>query len=68
MHKETKITILLILSALILSLFYIDYIDINERFRFPINIIDEPILLLIGVILGYSLARFRFFKIITNTK
>ena len=49
-----KIDIVIILVLIILVLLYIDFLDFNERFGFPINVIDEPLLVLAGIILGYN--------------
>jgi len=61
-HQKKKIIIILILIVLLVSLMIIDYSDINEKFGFPINVIDEPLLVVSGVILGYFLAKFKFIK------
>jgi len=55
-----KIDIIGILLLVVLALLYVDLFDVNERFKFPINVIDEPLLILTGIILGYLIAKFRF--------
>ena len=59
-----KIDIVIVLVLIILALFYTDFLDFNEKFGFPINVIDEPLLVLVGIILGYLIAKFRFKRII----
>ena len=64
MKNIEKIDIILVIILVISVLIFIDFLDLNERFGFPINIIDEPLLILIGIILGYLIAKFRFLRII----
>ena len=64
MKNIEKIDIILVVILIISVLIFIDFLDLNERFGFPLNIIDEPLLILIGIILGYLIAKFRFLRII----
>ena len=66
MKNIEKIDIILVIILVISVLIFIDFLDLNERFGFPLNIIDEPLLILIGIILGYLIAKFRFLRIIKN--
>ena len=52
MKTIEKIDIILFIVLIISVLIFIDFIDINERFRFPINIANEPLLIIMGIILG----------------
>lgn len=54
-----KIDLIGIAIVLILILLYVDFFDLNEKYGFPINAIDEPLLILMGIILGYILGKFR---------
>ena len=67
MKKIEKIDIILFLLLILLSLIYIDFIDINEKLGFPINVIDEPLLILTGIILGYFIAKLRFLGLLKRT-
>lgn len=64
MEDIEKIDIILILVFLLALVIIVDISDINEKFGFPINVLDEPLLILIGIILGYLIAKFRFLRII----
>lgn len=59
-----KVDIVVIFIVLLSILFYVDFFDLNERYGFPINVVDEPLLVLIGICIGYLIAKFRFFKLI----
>ena len=59
-----KLDIILFLILILIFLLYVDFFDLNERFGFPINVLDEPLLVIIGIILGYLIAKFRFLRII----
>lgn len=54
-----KIDLICIAIVFILILLYVDFFDLNERYRFPINLMDEPLLILMGIILGYILGKFK---------
>ena len=54
-----KIDLICIAIVFILILLYVDFFDLNERYGFPINLIDEPLLILMGIILGYILGKFK---------
>ncbi len=59
-----KTDIILLIVFTIAGLIYIDFFDINEKFGFPINVIDEPLLIVMGIVLGYLIAKFKFLRII----
>lgn len=59
-----EIDILLAIIGIFLLIMYVDYIDINERFGFPVNVLDEPALLVAGIIFGYLLAKFRLLEML----
>ena len=54
-----KIDLIGIAIVFILILLYVDFFDLNERYGFPINLMDEPLLILMGIILGYILGKFK---------
>lgn len=58
-----KIDVVAVIVIILLLLFYVDFFDLNERYGFPINILDEPLILIIGILLGYLLAKFRLKRI-----
>lgn len=57
-----KVDVILLLIILVLSLLYVDVLDLNEKYNFPINILDEPLILTMGILLGYFLAKLKFKK------
>lgn len=59
-----KIDIIIVIVLVIAVLLLVDFLDINEKIGFPINILDEPLLILMGIVLGYLIAKFRFLRII----
>jgi len=67
-NNNKRVIIILVLIGVIVSLMLIDYSDINEKFGFPINVIDEPILVIVGVLLGYYLAKSKFINAIIKKK
>ncbi len=66
-RKGRKIDIILMILLVLIGLIFVDIIDINQGKNFPINIIDEPLMILFGFILGYLFAKFRFMKIIKES-
>jgi len=54
-----KIDLIGIVIVFILVLLYMDFFDLNEKYGFPINLLDEPLLIIMGIILGYILGKFR---------
>ena len=58
-----KIDIILIVILIIISLLLIDFLDINEKIRFPISVLDEPLMVVFGAMLGYLVAKFRFLRL-----
>ena len=64
LDDTSKIDVVLVVVLILVLLLIIDFIDINEAFGFPVNILDEPLLIVFGIILGYLVAKFRFMKIV----
>ncbi len=52
-----KIYITFILMMILLTFLIMDYTDWNEQFGFPYDIIDEPTMILLGVFIGYLIAK-----------
>ena len=59
-----KVDIILGIALILIFLLLTDFLDINERFGFPINVMDEPLMIIFGIILGYLIAKFRFLNIL----
>jgi uncharacterized membrane protein YwzB len=64
LKNSQKATLIMIIALVIIGLLLIDFIDVNEKFGFPISVMDEPLMILFGVILGYLIAKFRFIRIL----
>ena len=64
LNRNKKVDIILIVILVIIALLLIDFTDINEKFGFPINVMDEPLMILFGGILGYLIAKFSFLRIL----
>ena len=64
LRNSAKVNTILFVFLLIVGLLILDFVDINEKLGFPISVLDEPLMILFGVILGYLIAKFRFIRII----
>jgi len=52
-----KIYITFILMMILLVFLMMDYMDWNEQFGFPYTFIDEPTMILLGIFIGYLIAK-----------